>query len=129
MIKEFIIAAFSIILVAIGAMTGDSVMVFLAVCLSIVIGMYSAYYYKGEKNYWYPIGVIGTFILFMVSSQTIGGYPCTLLLFLYFGIVLYFSWYAQKGEVKPVVSGGRFCSSCGSPIGESAFCPACGAKQ
>jgi len=107
----------------------------LLTCLVIAIGMYCAYYYKGTKNYWLSLGVLGSFILFMASSVYPGGYICTLLLLVFIGEVFYFAWHAQKEEVKPKESSmlmryEKECPSCHKIIGaEFSFCPACGAKQ
>lgn len=103
--KEFVAVVVCIALMFVGLAMGASVIVFIAGCAAIVIGCYSAYYYKGQKNYWYPIGVIGAFILFMASSAYPGGIICTLLMFVFLGSVLYFAWHADKSP------------SCGAKIG------------
>lgn len=128
MIRELIIAIISIVLMAYGTLTGDATGVLLSAIVMIGIGMYSAYHYKGIKNLWYPLGVLGAFIVFMASSVYPGGVICTLFLLAFVGSVLYFSYYTWHAPIA-IKSGGQFCSSCGAPIGESAYCPACGAKQ
>lgn len=103
--KEFFAAIVCIALMFLGLGTGASVLVFFAMCATIVIGCYSAYHYKGHKNYWYPIGVIGAFMMFVASSAYPGGIICTLLMFVFLGAVLYFGWNAEKSP------------SCGEKIG------------
>ena len=98
--NEFIAAIGCIVLMFVGLGTGLSVIVFFAMCATIIIGCYSAYYYKGQKNYWHPLGVIGLFILFVASSVYPGGIICTFLMFVFLGVVLYFAWYAMKREIQ-----------------------------
>ena len=130
--NEFIAAIGCIVLMFVGLAAGLSGLVFLAACATIVIGCYSAYYYKGQKNYWYPVGVIGSFILFVASSAYPGGIVCTLLMFVFLGVVLYFAWYANHAESKAF--GGiinRPCPNCGHILGlqgSLGYCPNCGSK-
>ena len=132
--KEFIAAIACIALMFIGLGMGASVLVILAVCATIAIGCYSAYHYKGQKNYWYPIGVIGAFILFMASSSYPGGIICTLLMFVFLGSVLYFAWYAEnklKADDKKEYTQryDKECQNCHAVISyDVKFCPSCGAK-
>lgn len=134
--KEFIAAILCIALMFVGLGMGASALVFLAACATVVVGCYSAYHFKGQKNYWYPIGVIGAFILFVASAAYPGGIICTLLMLMFLGSVLYFAWCAENKEKvnsKPEISRGSYiaihCPVCGAVIAvRDQFCPSCGSK-
>jgi uncharacterized membrane protein YdcZ (DUF606 family) len=96
--NELIIAVIGIVLAAMALGSGDSSLMLLAFVIIIGVGMYSGHHYKGQKNWWYSLGVFGAFLVFMVSSSYPGGVICTLILFAFLGLVCYLAWWSNRVE-------------------------------
>jgi len=134
MIRELIISVVCIIGALIGVTTSSVNIICISMVALIIIGMYSGYKFKCQNNIWYALGVFGAFLVFM-ASPSIGGWFCTGVLFVFFGLVCYLAWYANAGEIKPqpqykpgtIVAR---CLKCGAIKSASdQFCPNCGADS
>lgn len=130
MIKEFVISLIAVFLLAISVIAGINIAAFLLAVACIILGMYYAYHYRGTKNYWLSIGVLGLFILFMVLAPI--PWVGTFMMALFFGLFLLFAWNAFREEPKSfggVVN--RACPNCGHILGlpgALGYCPNCGTK-
>ena len=129
MIRELIISVVCILGALIGVATSSVNIICISMVALIIIGMYSGYKFKCQNNIWYALGVFGAFLVFM-ASPSIGGWFCTGVLFVFFGLVCYLAWYANISHTnKPIVKGiMKFCPNCGNQIGNSPFCHRCGSK-